>query len=154
MNVLLVAAKKDIVNDYVNLIEMTGVMPRIMDVDAFALQNIYEINYDPEDESVALIDVGANKTTLNIVKGTNSVLIRDVSLGCSQINEQIKSHIDSSLSLEEAEKLYHSGQDDKISSKELIDIVSTVVTDWCAEIRRFLIFFIRHTPETILNGLF
>jgi len=157
MNVLLVAAKKDIVNDYVNLIEMTGLLPRIMDVDAFALQNIYEVNYDPEDESVALIDIGSAKTTLNIVKGKASILIRDVSLGCSQINEKIKSHIDKSLSLEDAEKMYHSGQEDKISSKELVEIVTTVVTDWCAEIRRALDFFYQtypgdHIKRIILSG--
>jgi type IV pilus assembly protein PilM len=158
MNILLVAAKKEVVNEYVQIVELAGLKPRVMDVDAFALQNIYEINYDPEDESVALIDVGANKTTLNIVKGTISVLIRDVTLGCAQINEQIKSRIDNSLSLEEAENLYHSGgKEDKISSKDLIDIVSSVTTDWCSEIRRALDFFYQtypgdHIKRIILSG--
>lgn len=157
MNVLLVAAKKEIVNDYVHLVQMAGLIPRIMDVDAFALQNTYEMNYDTEDESVALIDIGANKTTLNILKGSMSVLIRDVSFGCGQINQQIISNIDDSLSMEEAEQLYHSGQEDKIATKDLIDIVTTVVTDWCAEIRRALDFFYQtypgeHIRRIILSG--
>jgi type IV pilus assembly protein PilM len=157
MNVLLVAAKKEVVNDYVHLAQMSGLIPRIMDVDAFALQNTYEVNYDTEDESVALIDIGANKTTLNILKGKTSVLIRDVSFGCGQINQQIISRIDKSLSMEDAERLYHSGEEDKIPSKELVEIVSTVVTEWCAEIRRALDFFYQtypgdHIKRIILSG--
>ncbi|MCP4106719.1 MAG: type IV pilus assembly protein PilM [Desulfobacteraceae bacterium] len=157
MNVLLVAAKKEIVTDYVNLVQMAGLIPRVMDVDAFALQNSYEMNYDTEDESVALIDIGANKTTLNILKGNISVLIRDVSFGCGQINQQIISRIDDSLSMEEAEELYHSGKEDAIPPKDMVEIVSTVVADWCAEIRRALDFFYQtypgeHIRRIILSG--
>ncbi|MEZ4527085.1 MAG: type IV pilus assembly protein PilM [Desulfobacterales bacterium] len=145
MDVVLVAAKKEIVNDYVNLVQMAGLNPCIMDVDAFALQNIYEANYDTEGENVALIDIGANKTTLNILKGTYSVFMRDVSLGCHQISSKIVSL--SGCSLEEAEGLYNTEKNDKISSKELVDIVTSVVTDWCTEIRRALDFFYSTYPN-------
>ncbi|MGE0084427.1 MAG: type IV pilus biogenesis protein PilM [Desulfococcaceae bacterium] len=145
MDVVLVAAKKEIVNDYVNLVQMAGLNPCIMDVDAFALQNIYTANYDTEGENVALIDIGANKTTLNILKGTFSVFMRDVSLGCHQISSKIVSL--SGCSLEEAEELYNTEKSDKISSKELVDIVTSVVTDWCTEIRRALDFFYSTYPN-------
>ncbi|MDM8517923.1 type IV pilus assembly protein PilM [Desulfobacterales bacterium HSG16] len=154
MNVLLVAAKKEVVDDYVRLINMAGLTPKIIDVDAFALQNIYEANYETDD-NVALIDIGANKTTLNILRGDYSVLIRDVTLGCSQISQQITSQIGGSM--EEAEQLYHSGESDQIAQKDLIEIVSSIVTDWCSEVRRALDFFYttyhgEHIKKIILSG--
>jgi type IV pilus assembly protein PilM len=148
MNVMLVAAKKEVINEYESLIQLADLMPKVIDVDAFALQNVYEINYEPENDNVALIDVGAAKTTLNILKGDLSVLVRDVSLGCGQINQQIVSRI--GCSLEEAEQLYHSGDSDKMAAKDLMEIVTAVVTDWCTEIRRALDFFYSTYPgETI-----
>jgi len=155
MDVLLVAAKKEIVNDYANLIQMADLNPVIMDIDAFTLQNIYEANYDSEDENVALIDIGANKTTLNILKDNISVLVRDVSLGCDQINQQIISRMD--CSLEEAEQMYRADKADEIPSKDMLEIVSSVVTDWCTEIKRALDFFYStypgdHIQQIILSG--
>jgi len=145
MSVLLVAAKKDMVNDYVNLAQLAGLNPCIIDVDAFALQNIFEVNYDSKDENVALIDIGASKTSLNILKDDASVFMRDVSLGCGQINQRIASITDSTL--EEAEKLKFGDQSDKISKEDLDDIISAVVTDWCTEIRRALDFFYSTYPD-------
>lgn len=154
-DVLLVAAKKEIVNDYASLIQMAGLTPYIMDVDAFALQNIYEANYDTEEGNVALIDIGANKTTLNILKGNKSVLIRDVSLGCGQITGQIVSVLD--CSVEEAEQMFHGTEPDSIPPKELIEIIAGVIADWCTEIRRALDFFYstypgEHIQRIVLSG--
>jgi type IV pilus assembly protein PilM len=146
MNVLLVAAKKEMVNDYVGLVEMANLEPRIIDVDAFALQNVFEINYAPEaEENVALIDIGASKTSLNILKGDTSVFMRDVSLGCGQINHKIATLID--CSIEEAEAIKFGESSDKISGEDLSDIISSVVADWCTEIRRALDFFYSTYPD-------
>jgi type IV pilus assembly protein PilM len=146
MNVLLVAAKKEMVNDYVNLAELAGLEPRIIDVDAFALQNVFELNYDPApDENIALIDIGASKTSLNILKGDTSVFMRDVSLGCGQINQKIAALID--CTLEEAEAIKFGEGGEKISAEDLSDIISSVVTDWCTEIRRALDFFYSTYPD-------
>ncbi|MGD9173805.1 MAG: type IV pilus assembly protein PilM, partial [Desulfobacterales bacterium] len=97
MNVFLVAAKKEMVDDYYNLANLAGLNPCIVDVEAFALQNTFEAGYDPGDDNIALIDIGASKTSLNILKGSNSVFMRDVSLGCSQINQKIISLVDCSF---------------------------------------------------------
>jgi len=145
MSVLLVAAKKEMVNEYINLVQMTGLNVCIIDVDAFALQNIFEFNYDSGDENVALIDIGASKTSLNILKDNSSVFMRDVSLGCGQINEKIASLVECSLA--EAEEIKHGGQSDIISPEDLGDIISSVVTDWCTEIKRALDFFYSTFPE-------
>lgn len=146
MNVLLVAAKKEMVNDYVNLAEMAGLDPRIIDVDAFALQNIFEINHTPSgQENIALIDIGASKTSLNILKGNTSVFMRDVSLGCGQINQKIIAL--TQCTAEEAESIKFGESNAKITPEDLSDIISSVVSDWCTEIRRALDFFYSTYPE-------
>ena len=145
MNVLLVAAKKEMIADYIDLIHQAGLNPCLIDVDAFALQNVYEFNYQPEEESVALIDIGASKTSLNILKGADSVFMRDVSLGCSQINQKIVALID--CTPEEAEQIKQSEQSESIAAEDLREIVSSVVADWCAEIRRALDFFYSTDPD-------
>ena len=146
MNVFLVAAKKEMVNDYINLANLAGLIPCIVDVEAFALQNVFEANYDTGSDNVALIDIGASKTSLNILKGNNSVFMRDVSLGCMQINQKITSLID--CSYDEAEQLKYGGDDTgRLSAEDLNGIVSSVVADWCTEIRRALDFFYSTYPD-------
>ena len=145
MNVILVAAKKEMINNYINLIQLANLNPCIIDIDAFALQNIYETNYESEGENVALIDIGASKTSLNILKDKTSVFMRDVSLGCGQINQEIVSLID--CTIEEAEQIKLNNPGDKISAENLQEIVSSVVSDWCNEIRRALDFFYSTYPD-------
>ena len=155
MNVFLVAAKKEMVDDYINLINLAGLNPCIIDVEAFALQNSFEANYDAVKENIALIDIGASKTSLNILKDSASVFMRDVSLGCGQINQKIMSLID--CSFEEAEQLKYGNTPGKLSPDDLKGMVSAVVSDWCTEIRRALDFFYSTYPEdrikrVILSG--
>jgi len=145
MNVFLVAAKKEMVNDYINLVNLAGLNPCIVDVEAFALQNTLEANYDMQSENTALIDIGASKTSLNILKGNSSLFMRDVSLGCGQINQKIMSLIE--CSFEEAEQLKYGDKPDRLTQEDLKGIVSSVVTDWCTEIRRALDFFYSTYPE-------
>lgn len=145
MSVFLVAAKKEMVNDYINLVNLAGLNPCIVDVEAFALQNVFELNYDFSEDNVALIDIGASKTSLNILKGNSSVFMRDVSLGCVQINQKIMSLLD--CSYEQAEQFKHGDNPDRLSSEDLNEIVSSVVTDWCTEIRRAIDFFYSTYPD-------
>ena len=151
MSVFLVAAKKEMVTEYINLIHQAGLNPRIIDVEAFALQNIFEFNYEAKDETVALIDIGAGKTSLNILKGISSLFMRDVSLGCGQINQKIVSL--AGCTPEEAEQMKFGGQSDKISHDDLNDIISSVVSDWCAEIKRALDFFYSTYPDDTITKI-
>jgi len=151
MNVFLVAAKKEMVNDYINLVNLAGLNPCIVDVEAFALQNTFEHNYDILDDNIALIDIGASKTSLNILKGNSSVFMRDVSLGCGQINQKIMSLVE--CTFEEAEQLKYGDDSAKLSPEDLRGIVSSVVADWCTEIRRALDFFYSTYPEDQINRI-
>lgn len=145
MNVLLVAAKKEMISEYTNLMKMAKLHPRIIDVDAFALQNIFNLNYSLEDENIALIDIGASKTSLNILKDNVSEFMRDVSLGCEQINDKIASTV--GCTIEETEAIKLGEESDLISAQDLKEIVESVVTDWCIEIKRALDFFYSTYPE-------
>lgn len=151
MSVLLVAAKKEMVNEYINLVEMAKLNICIIDVDAFALQNIFEANYAADDENVALIDIGAGKTSLNIIKDQSSAFMRDVSLGCGQINEKIVSVID--CSPEEAEKIKINPASNRIPVENFKEIVSSVVADWCIEIKRALDYFYSTYPEDQISRI-
>lgn len=151
MDVLLVAAKKDMVNDYINLIDMAGLNLCIIDIDAFALQNIYEFNYGAQEENVALIDIGASKTSVNILKNNISVFMRDVSLGCNQIYQRIASIANCTMT--EAETIMQSNKPDKLSTEELKEIISSSVSDWCDEIRRALDFFYSTNPDNRIKQI-
>ncbi len=71
MDVILVAAKKDVVQSYVDVIEKAGLKPVIVDVDSFALETMYEANYDFEDNDVVvLINMGASMTNIIFFKPT------------------------------------------------------------------------------------
>ncbi|MBT4365714.1 MAG: pilus assembly protein PilM, partial [Desulfobacteraceae bacterium] len=119
--------------------------PCLVDVDAFALQNIYETNYEVDDECIALVDIGAVKTSINVLKGTDSLFMRDVSLGCSQVNNKIIDQ--TNCSRVEAEEIKLSEKEDNISHEDLAEIISSVVADWTTEIRRALDFFYSTYPD-------
>lgn len=149
MGVLLVAAKKDMIDEYVNIVEMAGLNPSLVDVDAFALQNVFEMNYDTAQVNVALVDIGAAKTSLNILKGGVSEFIRDISFGCDQINEQIA--IQFGYSFEESEQIKQNPGADEKQAEQINEIIGAVSMDWCTEIRRALDFFYSSYPDDRIN---
>ncbi|MGB6842647.1 MAG: type IV pilus assembly protein PilM, partial [Candidatus Sulfotelmatobacter sp.] len=104
MDVLLVAVKKDKILNYTNVLSMAGRTPAIVDIDALALQNCYEYNYQPAPgQVVALLNLGASVMNINIVKGTTPLFPRDVSVGGHQYTDSLQKELD--LNFEDAEKL-------------------------------------------------
>ncbi len=104
MDVLLVAVKKDKISDYTSAISQAGKNCIVVDVDVFALQNCYEINYgiDP-GRVIALLNVGASIMNINIVKGATSIFNRDIAVGGNQYTDAIQK--DLNLSFDQAESL-------------------------------------------------
>src|ERR1700716_4324313 len=104
MDVLLVAVKKDKILNYTNVLSLAGKTPAIVDIDALALQNCYEFNYEPAPtQVVALLNRGASVMTINIVKGTTPLFPRDVSVGGHQYTDSLQKELD--LSFDDAESL-------------------------------------------------
>lgn len=152
MSLLLVATRKEVVDNYVKLVQTVGLNPCVVDVDSLALQNIFQANYDTSDENVSLIDIGLTKTSLNILKNNTSIFIRDVPLGCGQINNKISSFVN--CTLEEAEQIKHSLNPDKISYEDLQEIISDVLSEWCIEIKRAFDFFYSTYPDDQIKKIF
>ncbi|KPK14318.1 MAG: hypothetical protein AMK69_29115, partial [Nitrospira bacterium SG8_3] len=102
MDIMLVAAKKDIVEDYVSLLQLSNLNPVVLDVDAFALQNAFEISAEETSGCYAIVNVGAEELGINAIKDGISIFTRDSSYGGSQITEAIMSKFD--VSHEEADR--------------------------------------------------
>jgi type IV pilus assembly protein PilM len=91
MEVLLVAAKKDMVLGHADLVREAGLNPEVIDVDSFALQNAVLANYEFDDhEAVALVNAGAEKTNLNIVRAGIPLYTKDVPIGTASLVEALK----------------------------------------------------------------
>ncbi|MBN1477497.1 type IV pilus assembly protein PilM [Candidatus Sumerlaeota bacterium] len=104
LNVLLVAAKKDIIGSHLDLIRGAGLIPEIVDVDSFALFNCYEQSARPSpDEVVVLVDIGSQITNINIYHGGLSHFARDINLGGRTITTALEQKL--GISFSEAEQL-------------------------------------------------
>jgi len=104
MEVIIAAAKKDATESYVHAIEKTGRKVTVMDVDSFALETAYEENYDFDaDDTIALVNIGASITNINIVKDRESVFTRNILLGGNSITQALQKKLE--ISFEDAEMI-------------------------------------------------
>jgi len=105
MDVLLVAAKKEKIADYTGVIAQAGKTPVVVDVDAFALQNAYEMNYGNDPEAVVvLLNAGASAININIITGDQSVFTRDISMGGNAYTEAVQKELNLPFDTAEAAK--------------------------------------------------
>jgi type IV pilus assembly protein PilM len=152
MDVMLVAAKKDIIEDYVSLIHLAGLTPVLVDVDAFALQNAFEMSMQDVSGCYALVNIGAEELGINAVKDGVSMFTRDSSYGGSQITEAIMSEFD--VSFEEAENIKLGGTKIEDKKEALEEIFTTVVSGWVQEIKRALDFLSTTYPDETIEKIF
>src|SRR5437588_6300104 len=140
MDVLLVAVKKDKILNYTNVLSMAGKAPAIVDIDAFALQNCYEYNYEPAAGStVALLNLGASVMNINIVKGNIPLFTRDVSVGGHQYTDSLQKELD--LSFEDAESLKLGRKVGTVSEDAKLPILQQVTEIIVLEIQKTFDFF-------------
>jgi type IV pilus assembly protein PilM len=140
MDVVLVAAKKDIINDYVSVLMESGLNPVIIDTDSFALENMLAISYEiGKGETVAIANVGASVTNINIIRNNTSAFTRDVFKGGNQITEEIQRqlHVDH----EEAEKIKVGTKVDLASQPIVQNVLKTASESLAVEIGNSLDFF-------------
>lgn len=141
MEVLLVAAKKDIIDGYAEAIKGAGLIPVIVDVDSFALETMYEENYDFEQTDVAVIvNIGASITNINVVKNGTSIFTRDFTLGGNAVTEAIQNQL--GVTFDEAEKMKIAGPDGAKQLQEtgVTDILG-LAEPICLEIERSVDYF-------------
>jgi type IV pilus assembly protein PilM len=140
MDVLLVAVKKDKILNYTNVLNMAGKAPAVVDIDAFALQNCYEYNYEPAPgATVALLNIGASVMNINIVKGNTPLFTRDVSVGGHQYTDSLQKELD--LSFDDAESLKLGHKVGTVSEDAKVPILQQVTEIIVLEIQKTFDFF-------------
>lgn len=109
MDVLLVAAKRELVETKVALLSDAGLSPLVVDVDAFALHNAFELNYPEAMEGVvAVVNVGHEVTNVNILDDGIPLLTRDLSVGTRKFREDLQR--EHGISADEADGILAGGQ--------------------------------------------
>lgn len=156
MDILLVAAKKDEINDYTQVARESKLNPQVVDIDAFALQNAYELNYGVDhDETVALLNVGASLTTINIIQGGVTMFTRDMASGGNGITEEIQKQLGVSFEEAEAYKTGGVGVDaTDVVPEEVHGIVRQVVESLAGEIQRSLDFYLATSAGGDVDRIF
>src|SRR6266487_2138615 len=146
VNVLMAACKSDKIANVRQAIQLAGKQPVIIDVDAFALQNCYELNYDPKPgDVVALLNIGASTMNINILNGTRSVFARDASVGGSQYTSLLQKEL--GLSFEQAEAVKRGMPlPEGIEPRPIQPIIETVSDILALEVRKTMDFY-RATAE-------
>ena len=140
MDVLLVAAKKEKIGDYTSVIAQAGRTPVIVDVDAFALQNAYEVNYGLEaDRVVVLLNAGASAININILQGDQSVFTRDISMGGNAYTEAVQKELD--LPFDAAEQLKKGIPVDGATFEDAQPVLRAVTENVLLEIQKTFDFF-------------
>ncbi len=141
MDVIIVAAKNEVVNSYADAIQQAGYSPVIMDVDSFALETMYEENYDFEDnEMVVLVNIGASITNINVLRGGSSVFTRDFMLAGNSITEAIGQKM--GIAFEEAERIKVEGPGgNEAAEKEFRESLLYYADPICSEIERSVDYF-------------
>ena len=140
MDVLLVAAKKEKIADYTGVIAQAGRTAVVVDVDAFALQNAYEVNYGIEpNRVVVLLNAGASATNINIIHGDQSVFTRDISIGGNAYTESLQREL--SLPFETADALKRGLPVEGASYDDAKPVLRAVTENVMLEIQKTFDFF-------------
>jgi len=156
MDVLLVAAKKEKIGDYTNVIAQAGRTPVIVDVDAFALQNAFEVNYGLDaGRIVVLLNAGASAININILQGDQSVFTRDISMGGNAYTEAVQKELD--LPFDSAEQLKKGIPVDGATFEEAQPVLHAVTENVLLEIQKTFDFFkasasTDHIDRIMLSG--
>jgi type IV pilus assembly protein PilM len=160
MELLLVAAKRDQISDYAQLARDAKLKPVICDIDAFTVQNLFEFSRGlPPDHTIALINVGASLSTLNIVSGGVSAFTREIANGGNVITDEIQKQL--GVPFEQAEAYKCGGPADPnepyragMVPQQVVQVIESVSDAIAAEIQRSLDFFVATSGEADIARIY
>lgn len=145
--VLIAACKRERIDNIRQAIQLAGKQPAVIDVDTFALQNCYELNYQPSaTDVVTLLNIGASTMNVNIVKGTRSLFTRDITVGGSQFTDVLQRSLGLSFQQAEAVKRGVSHAVEGVEEKSIEPLMSNVTEIVAMEIQKTFDFY-RATTE-------
>ncbi len=159
MDVLLVAAKKEEIEATAEVARQAKLRPMVIDVDAFTVQNTFEVNYGMPTSggTIALINIGATLTTINILSAGIPAFTRNIVNGGNGITEEVQKRL--GITFDEAES-YKTGAAGASSDPrsvvpaEVPQIIKQVVEGLAGEILRSLDFYLATSGEREISRIF
>lgn len=153
MEVMVVAVKQEKIRNQTDALHQAGKTPVKVDIDAFALQNAFEVNYDiPPEQSVALLNIGASLMTINIIRGGQPLFPRDVTMGGNQYTDALQKELD--LSFDDAERLKKGEEVPNVSAEAKSSHIRAVSDILLLEIRRTFDFFRQTNPSDAIQQIY
>jgi type IV pilus assembly protein PilM len=153
MDLLLVAAKKDEINDYASILREAKLKPVVVDINAFTIQNIFEHQYAlPQDATIALLNVGAAVSSLNIVAKGVSAFTREITNAGNSITEEIRKAL--GCSYEQAEAYKMGGGPTQIVPQEITQVINQACQGLAGEIQRSLDFYLATSGEQEIGRIY
>jgi type IV pilus assembly protein PilM len=154
MDLLLVAAKRDQLDDYVQIAKQAKLKPLVVDIDAFTVQNVFEYTRGiPQDQTFAIINVGANLASINIVSRGASAFTRDIANGGNYITEQIQRQL--GIPFEQAEEMKCAvATEGAQPAAQVLPIIDSVCDSIAGEIQRSLDFFLATSGEPEMHRIY
>ncbi len=153
VDVLMAACRKEIVDDYLAVIQGPGLTPSVVDIETYAMENAYSLiaQHMPGggmEKTVAILDIGATSTNINVIHNNHSVYTRDHTFGGRQLTEEIQRRY--GLSYEEAGLAKKQGG---LPDNYQTDVLRPFMEATCQEIMRALQFFYSSSPFNSVDQL-
>lgn len=153
VDVLMAACRKEIVDDYLAVVQGRGLTPAVVDIETYAMENAYSLiaHHMPGggmEKTVAVLDVGAMETSINVMHNNRSVYTRHHAFGGRQLTEEIQRRY--GLSYEEAGLAKKQGG---LPDNYQTDVLRPFMEAMCQEIMRALQFFYSSSPFNSVDQL-
>ena len=151
-SVLIAACKRERIDTIKQAIQLSGRQPVVIDVDTFALQNCYEVNYQPDESNiVTLLNIGASTMNVNIVQGTRSLFTRDITVGGSQFTDVLQRSLGISFQQAEAVKRGVTEAADGVDEKAIEPLMNDVTEIVALEIQKTFDFYRATTEDSEIS---
>lgn len=152
IDVILVAVKKDFTNEYVSVVRDAGLNPVIVDIDVFALENMYGINYEIEaGSSIALVNIGASTINMNILRDGVSVFTRDSFVGSNSHTEALQKAFN--ITYEDAERLKRYETIENVKEEDARNVLTTASGEILNEVQRAIDYFRASSSHPKIDGV-
>jgi len=150
MEVLLVAVKKEVIHEYMQVLNDAGLHPLVCDVDVFALENAFEINYDvAPNETIVLVNIGATKASINVITKGISSFTREINVGGNTFSEELQKKL--GLNRDQAETIKMNEAKPTPEHDQLMQQVSENIA---GEIQRTLDFYAATSADNHFSKLY
>jgi len=150
LDVLLIAAKKELIDDYQAVIRDVGLEPLVIDIDVFALQNMFELNESIlEDKVIMLANLGATFTNINIIKNGQSLFTRDINWGGNKVTESLQRSL--GITFEDAESVKCGKVIEGINNSEVQEIISQELENISNDFHKTINFFYHSYPNEVVD---